>query len=169
MSVKAGLLLIKTLVEPGTHGAGITGIHGAGVGVPIAAAVAAATVGFDGVVHIPKGGMFFIGMLSMIVAAGVITSVLFSGVTISALGASPKLHFIMAPAVTSFGMDSVGAFGFRDETRTPLEVRADFSLRVNFKPGLRLSHFGQAEKKRLAPACCGVRFRLMNRSRTYSP
>lgn len=47
---------------PGTHGAGVTGTHGIGVSTPRAALVAAATVGFDSVVHMPNGGMFANGM-----------------------------------------------------------------------------------------------------------
>ena len=46
---------------PGIHGAGVTGMHGIGVRTPNAAAVAAATAGFVGVMHIPNGGMFTIG------------------------------------------------------------------------------------------------------------
>ena len=50
-----------TLVAPGVHGAVVTGMHGAGVNAPNFAAVAAATVGFDIVPHIPKVGMLTIG------------------------------------------------------------------------------------------------------------
>ena len=46
---------------PGTHGAGVTGTHGIGVSTPNAADVAAATAGFEGVIHIPNGGIFTIG------------------------------------------------------------------------------------------------------------
>jgi len=104
VSLSAAMFPICIVGDPGVHGAGITGTHGAGVGVPKAAVVAAATAGFDWVVHIPKGMMFFIGTWSMMFAAGVITIVLLSGVTTRALGASPKLHLSMAPAVTSFGI-----------------------------------------------------------------
>jgi hypothetical protein len=58
---KAGLLPIITVDEPGVQGALVTGIQGCGVSTPIAADVAAATCGFEGVVHMPKGGMFTIG------------------------------------------------------------------------------------------------------------
>jgi hypothetical protein len=44
-----------TCAAPGVHGLS-TGTHGCGVSVPIAAAVAAATCGFDIEVHIPNGG-----------------------------------------------------------------------------------------------------------------
>ena len=46
-SVRAGYLLIKTDADPGVQGV-VTGIQGIGVRVPRAAAVAAATTGFDG-------------------------------------------------------------------------------------------------------------------------
>lgn len=59
---KAGMLHNKTVGAPGTHGAGVAGIQGIGVSTPSAAAVAAATMGFEGELHIPNGGMFIIGM-----------------------------------------------------------------------------------------------------------
>lgn len=58
----AGMLAINTVGAPGTHGAGVTGTHGMGVSTPNAVAVAAATAGFVGVVHIPNGMMLTIGM-----------------------------------------------------------------------------------------------------------
>ena len=59
----------------------------------MAAAVAAATCGFDGLLHIPKGIIFFIGILSMIVAAGLFSTItLFSGVIIKLEGATPNEH-----------------------------------------------------------------------------
>ncbi len=60
----AGELLIITVGAPGVHGAAITGMHGCGVKTPIAAAVAAATYGLEGVMHMPNGGMLAMGMLS---------------------------------------------------------------------------------------------------------
>jgi hypothetical protein len=59
---RAGALPSSTFGAPGTQGAGVTGMHGMGVSTPIAAEVAAATVGLDGDMHIPKGIMFVIGM-----------------------------------------------------------------------------------------------------------
>ncbi len=100
-----------TVAEPGAQGAVVTGTHGAGVGVytpraaEVAAEVAAATAGLDWVVHMRKGRMFFMGMLSMILAAGVMVNNFFSGVTIRALGAVPKLHCSIAPAQTCIPMD----------------------------------------------------------------
>lgn len=50
-----------TVGAPGTQGAGVAGTQGIGVSTPIAAAVAAATVGLDGDWHMPNGGMFIMG------------------------------------------------------------------------------------------------------------
>jgi hypothetical protein len=58
---KAGLCFIMTVGDPGVQGADVTGMQGAGVCTHIAAEVAAATAGLDGVVHMPKGIMFFMG------------------------------------------------------------------------------------------------------------
>src|SRR6516164_1921039 len=50
-----------TVGAPGTHGDVVTGMQGMGVSTPKAAAVAAATDGFDGDMHMPNGMMFTIG------------------------------------------------------------------------------------------------------------
>src|SRR3954451_18034243 len=93
----AGWLPIKTLIAPAIHGAGVTGMQGIGVSTPIAAAVADATAGFAGQQHIPNGMMFVIGMWSMMLAAGAVTSTrLMGSITFSALGAIPKLHCSIA-------------------------------------------------------------------------
>src|SRR5258708_7917935 len=89
----AGMLPIFIVVEPGAQGALVTGMHGMGVNTPRAAAVAEATVGFAREEHIPNVGMFAIGLLSMILAAGAPAMVLLSGGTINEAGATPKLHF----------------------------------------------------------------------------
>ena len=66
-----------------------------------AAAVAEATVGFAKEEHMPKGMIFFIGTLSMMVAAGMLeVRTLFSGVTTRLEGAAPKVHWHMAPMQT---------------------------------------------------------------------
>lgn len=67
--LRAGMLPIRTVGDPGAHGAAVTGTHGMGVRTPNAAAVAAATVGLEGELHMPNGGMLEMGMLSMMVAA----------------------------------------------------------------------------------------------------
>ena len=100
---RAGMPPIITVAEPGAHGA-VTGTHGIGVNTPSAAAVAEATVGLAIDMHMPKVGMFVIGMLSMIVAAGAPAIVLLVGITISAEGATPNVQVIAAPAVTSCGI-----------------------------------------------------------------
>jgi hypothetical protein len=100
-SFSAGAVLIITVDAPGAHGAGVKGTQGMGVSTPIAAAVAAATCGFDGLWHIPKGMMFFIGMLSKMFAAGTgLEFTSFSGVTTSELGDMPMEHFNIAPLQT---------------------------------------------------------------------
>jgi hypothetical protein len=102
---RAGIPPSITVGEPGAHGATVTGMQGIGVRTPSAAAVAAATVGFEGDMHIPKVGMFTIGLLSMMQAAGVVMFVLFNGSTASAAGAAPKLHIIIVPVVTNGGIN----------------------------------------------------------------
>ena len=67
-------------------------MHGMGVNTPIAAAVAAATVGFAGELHTPNGRIFTIGALSIIFASGVPVKTLLTGRTIKEFGAAPKLH-----------------------------------------------------------------------------
>ena len=100
--LRAGLFLIMTFGDPGTQGAVVTGIHGCGVRTPKAADVAAATVGFVKVVHIPKGMILLIGILSMMVAAGCLEALtIFVGKTTNELGAIPNEHCSIAPMVTS--------------------------------------------------------------------
>ena len=95
------MLASRTVGAPGTHGAGVFGMHGMGVSTPIAAAVAAATIGFAGDIHIAKGMMFTNGMLSMMLASGT-SSVMtwFVGSTTSVLGAMPMVHIMVAPMHT---------------------------------------------------------------------
>ena len=69
VSSSAGMLHNITVFCPGIQGAGVAGIHGAGVGVPKAAAVAAITAGFAGDLHMANGMMFVMGMWSIIFAA----------------------------------------------------------------------------------------------------
>lgn len=67
----AGSPSIVTLDAPGVHGLVVAGTHGAGVRTPPAAAVAAATAGFDVVPHMPKDGMLSIGWNAWMVPARV--------------------------------------------------------------------------------------------------
>jgi hypothetical protein len=94
--VSAGLPPTVTLLDPGDHGAVVTGMHGCGVSTPMAAEVAAATCGLESVVHIPNGAMFAIGTLSTIRAMSWLLPWvgLPAGSTVSADGATPKEHII---------------------------------------------------------------------------
>ena len=56
-----GMLPSSTVGAPGTQGATVIGMHGMGVSTPIAAAVAAATIGFAGDIHMPNGMIFTMG------------------------------------------------------------------------------------------------------------
>jgi hypothetical protein len=67
-------------------------MHGIGVSTPKAAAVAAATVGLAGELHIPNGMTFTIGLPSIMFAAGTPVITRFTGSTTNELGAAPKLH-----------------------------------------------------------------------------
>jgi len=100
-----GMLPSITVGAPGTHGATVLGIHGMGVNTPIAAAVAAATIGFAGDMHIPNGMMFTNGILSIMLASGT-SSVMtrFVGRTTSELGAMPIVHIMVAPMQTCIGI-----------------------------------------------------------------
>jgi hypothetical protein len=98
----AGMLAIMTVGEPGDQGAAVFGMHGMGVSTPSAAAVAEATVGLAMDMHMPNGGMFTMGLLSMMFAAGgPAAMVLFAGRTLKVLGATPNEHIIIAPEQTS--------------------------------------------------------------------
>lgn len=52
--LRAGMLLISTVGDPGAHGVGVLGMQGMGVSTPRAADVADATTGFARLVHIPN-------------------------------------------------------------------------------------------------------------------
>ncbi len=97
----AGKVPIITVGLPGAQGAASAGMQGIGVSTPKAAAVAAATVGFDGQVHIPKGRIFTIGLLSIILARGMELTVLLFGRTFITDGAIPKEHISFAPPHTA--------------------------------------------------------------------
>jgi hypothetical protein len=87
-----------TVGEPGTQGDGVIGMHGIGVSTPKAAAVAAATCGLAGDMHMPNGMMLTIGTWSMMLAAGtldVLTNLI--GSTTRLLGAMPMVHINCAP------------------------------------------------------------------------
>jgi hypothetical protein len=95
-----GILASKTVGEPGTQGAVVMGIQGIGTSAPIAAAEAAATIGLAIDWHIPNGRILTIGLLSIMFASGTLVSTKFKGKTIRVPGATPKVHFNMAPMHT---------------------------------------------------------------------
>jgi hypothetical protein len=98
--LRAGILAMRTVGDPGAHGAIVTGMQGIGVNTPRAADVAAATVGFASEEHIPKGIMFVNGMWSMILAMGMVVLIRYMGRTEKEQGAIPKLHLSVAPPHT---------------------------------------------------------------------
>lgn len=103
---RLGIFANKTVGEPTIQGAGVTGTHGIGVKAPKAAAVAAATVGFAKLEHIPNGMILTKGLWSMILAAGLLLVItLLAGKTIRLEGAAPKLHWSMAPMQTCIPID----------------------------------------------------------------
>ena len=87
-----------TLIEPGSQAVG-TGVQGTGVGVPSAAAVAAINAGFVGLWHMPKGGMFIPGTVSVTTAIGIPLPVV-GRIAVSVLGAKPNVQLNIAPLVT---------------------------------------------------------------------
>ncbi len=136
-SFRAGMFPISTMEAPGAQGAMTTGTQGTGVRTPLAATVAAATAGFDGVRHIPKAGMFVMGTKSMIfAAAGPPVSPMCPGITFNAAGAAPKEHFSCAPEQTCFAMfDSPWP-----EPRQPrLAPPSNYMRKVIFGQGTRKS------------------------------
>ncbi len=66
----AGWPPMVTVTAPGTQGATVIGMQGMGVSTPMAAAVAAATIGLAGDMHTPNGRILTIGLWSMMLAAG---------------------------------------------------------------------------------------------------
>ncbi|KVB60050.1 hypothetical protein WI61_08120 [Burkholderia cepacia] len=98
---RAGCPPINTVGAPGTQGAATAGTQGIGVSTPIAAAVAAATVGFAGELHMANVGMFASGLEFIMVAAGrPSTMTLAVGSTTSVAGAAPKVQLRTAPSTT---------------------------------------------------------------------
>ena len=72
--VKMGRLSTSTVGLVGIQ-ATVAGMQGAGVGTPIAAAVAAATMGLLGVTHMANVGILAMGLASMIFAAGILPAI----------------------------------------------------------------------------------------------
>lgn len=101
---RAGWPPIMTVGDPGVQGPVGTGMQGCGVSTPSAAEVAEATWGFASDMHMAKGGMFTIGAMSMIFAAGGPPPMAWCGDALNALGAIPKLHWSIAPVTTRLGI-----------------------------------------------------------------
>ena len=79
----------------------MAGIQGIGVSTPIAAEVAATTVGLAIDEHIPKGMMFTIGVKSMMFPLCILLRKhVREGVAMNDDGAMPKVHVIIAPVTT---------------------------------------------------------------------
>jgi hypothetical protein len=85
---------------PTTQGDTVTGKQGIGVKTPKAAAVADITIGLARLEHVPKGKILTNGLLSIMLAAGILTNTLLTGNVINVDGAAPKLHLRTAPPVT---------------------------------------------------------------------
>ena len=100
-SSSAGMFPISFVGVPGIHGAAVIGVQGIGVSTPKAAEVAEATAGLARERHIANPGMFTKGLLSMMLAAGMLAAkTLFTGRTINEPGAAPNEHIIIAPFTT---------------------------------------------------------------------
>ena len=82
----------------------VAGMQGAGVSTPIAAAVAAATMGLLGVVHMANVGILAIGLASMMFAAGILPAIRVGLMTTKDAGACPNEHDNIAPIVTAVPM-----------------------------------------------------------------
>ena len=122
-AVSAGTFPTNTVGDPGTHGVAVTGMQGMGVKTPIAEAVAAATVGLEGVIHIPKGGIFTMGLKSIIVATGLFSAItILWGRTSSVEGATPNEQVMVALRVTSWGIPYLLSFPY---TILPTELIID--------------------------------------------
>jgi hypothetical protein len=84
----------------GIQGPAGTGIQGAGVGTPKAAAVRAITMGLASLVHMPNGIIFRKGTISVMVPMGGLLNMRGMGKKFKAEGVMPKEHMAMAPVTT---------------------------------------------------------------------
>ncbi len=135
--LSAGWLAISTVGHPGAQGADVTGVQGMGVSTPKAAAVAEATAGLAIDVHIPKGSILAKGLLSIMVAAGIVAFTLLVGRIINVPGAAPKLHCRVAPLQTSNPMCS-DLQSSHHQSPVPSFRRATFTVlftQVKIDPG----------------------------------
>ena len=109
----------------GAQGVLTTGTHGAGVNTPDAAAVAAWTAGFAGLVHIPKELMFTPTAKSWIVAIFIAGVPMAAGLgtTVRAEGDIPKEQASIAPVTTGTVMNTLVSSSFR-KSRSPADRRS---------------------------------------------
>ncbi len=147
-AVNTGTPAETTFVEPGCHGPVGTGMHGIGVRTPIAADVAAATAGFAGETHIPNGGMFATGSVSMIFATSCPPAVTGEpvGIAVRGAGVAPIVHDSMAELTTSGGIvrlspaaSAIGTVAIHSRVhlslaRTKMPERADRTARSDRCP-----------------------------------
>lgn len=98
-SLMQGEPLIITVGLPGVQGPAGVGTQAAGVKTPSLAAVAAATIGFRMLLHMGNGGMFTMGAICVMFAAGNPSMVTGGpeGVTFNVVGPSPMVHISTAP------------------------------------------------------------------------
>jgi len=95
---RAGYLPTSTVGEPGAQGAVMTGTQGAGANITGGGFTVA---GFAGQEHMPKGGIFAMGLLSIMVAMGLEDArAVTCEFTINVEGATPKGHCSIAPMHT---------------------------------------------------------------------
>src|SRR5580700_5570782 len=105
VSSSVGISPSNTVGAPGTHGATVMGMQGIGVRTTMAAAVAAATMGSAGDMHMPTGMIFTLGMVFRILAFGIsLVETMFVGRTTSLLGSILMQHIMVAPMQTCIGI-----------------------------------------------------------------
>ena len=93
-----------TVGLPGAHGALVFGTQGAGVKKTGGGRLVA---GFATELHIPKGGIFALGLLSMMVAVGAEVITVVCALATSEEGAVPKVHSMLAPVHTQKAIISI--------------------------------------------------------------
>lgn len=92
--LSAGKLPTITVGDPGAQGAAMTGVQGAGVNSTGGGRLVA---GLATLLHIPKGGILAIGLLSIMVAIGLEETIaVVCELTMRVPGAVPKEHIIFA-------------------------------------------------------------------------
>lgn len=99
--LSAGAPPIRTVGDPGVHGAAVIGVQVPGVSTPSAADVCDAVMGLSRLMHTPNGAMLANGLESLMLAIGWFSAItLPTGNTVSVDGAAPIEHIIIAPFTT---------------------------------------------------------------------